>query len=228
MPDYDKEEFKTAKVAYLKLLFRIKKSRHYSIEKVGPTYLLKDEETERVLRKYLGDLYNADIALEFNEMSLASLRASGVDFREESLERGYLETTKEGKEYFILFCNSSDFIDDHIRDLYIPDSLGFRLEDNGRVGKRMLAGGEKRTCNFTREQGRLLQFLYENANEPQKTEIIMRDCELTERQISSACNAIRSKMQSRTGLRYTPQECLEILPRYKRGIYVLNIYPEES
>ncbi len=92
----------------------------------------------------------------------------------------------------------------------------------------MSAGGLRKTCNFTQDEARLLVFLYENANEPQETEKVIRECNLTRKQISSACNSIRSKMHRRIGLDYTQSECREILPIYRHGTYILNIFPEET
>ncbi len=120
------QAFKAAKIAYLKLIFTIRKHRLFSIARIGPIYLPKDEVVEQTFKKYIGELYRDGIALEFNAIDQISLQDSGVDCREEFLARGYLEGNKDDKERFVLICNCVDFINGYLMRLYVPDSLGFR------------------------------------------------------------------------------------------------------
>ncbi|MFA7169713.1 MAG: hypothetical protein WC178_02560 [Candidatus Paceibacterota bacterium] len=223
MPE-DIQKFKTAKKDYVKFIQLIRKCRLGSIAKKGPTLIPKNEDTAKLLRKYLSQLYNDEVFTGFNERDKPFLEDSGINCEGDFLNSNYLATSCDEKEYFVISCNSVEFIDRYLRSLYIPDGFGFRIESDGLIGTRTIAGSENKSCKFTREEARLLSFLYSNANEGQKTENITRRCDLTKEQIRSACYNIRSKMQRNLG--YSVGECKQILPSYSHGFYILNIFSE--
>jgi len=153
------------------------------------------------------------------------------DFLSELANKGYIRELKDcAKESFssgeslTVYTSTSPYLtmtvdknfEEKTRASNESEKFGYRVVCDGLVIARMK---HAKTASLKASSALVLNYLYEHANEPQKTVDIEKACKLSRVEIRNAIYDIGSKLRT---LKYTKEEVKAILPKYTAGHYILH------